>query len=412
MTTPHRSDTGHCTTMTTAQLAALTGSAIRLARMKLGHFILETSAPPTLWQKQKVGGLLATLVNVSAGPLTAAQQVPYGNAAGTGLTAGAALTFDPAAKTLATTIFSAGAYLNLATLTGFYMRLTGTPTANRIFTIPNVADDTFALLGATQTLTSKTLTEPVIEVSDAINNHTSLAATVRHKTTAGVAAANMGTALAFYVRDVANLDTFLGGVQGKVVSDTVGAITSSMSLACVDGTGGPPITGLIVAPTGAVAARVRAIQLIPGATGANAQFLGIGEAAAGIDFRADAGGSLRLRNPADDATIFGVQATTVAGSGLSALTATAAVPAAVVTVNAPVGVVDFVNGTAWSTAVTVNNTSVEAGATVFAVLQGAFDATFTMVRVSAVIAGQFVLTGNAACTAPVKVAFLVVNPST
>jgi hypothetical protein len=55
---------------------------------------------------------------------------------------------------------------------------------------------------------------------------------------------------------------------------------------------------------------------------------------------------------------------------------------------------------------------VSPGATIFAVLMGAFDATFTMVRVSAVIAGQFVLTGNAACTAPVKVAFLVVNPST
>lgn len=46
--------------------------------------------------------------------------------------------------------------------TAFTMQLTGTPTAARIFTFPDVADDTVVLLAATQTLTNKTLTAPTL----------------------------------------------------------------------------------------------------------------------------------------------------------------------------------------------------------------------------------------------------------
>lgn len=38
----------------------------------------------------------------------------------------------------------------------FRLRITGTPTANRTHTVPDVADDTFAMLAAAQTLTGKT----------------------------------------------------------------------------------------------------------------------------------------------------------------------------------------------------------------------------------------------------------------
>lgn len=48
--------------------------------------------------------------------------------------------------------------------TAFTMALSGTPTANRTLTFPDVTD-TVVLLGATQTLTSKTLTSPVLNTS-------------------------------------------------------------------------------------------------------------------------------------------------------------------------------------------------------------------------------------------------------
>lgn len=56
--------------------------------------------------------------------------------------------------------------------TSFYMRFDGTPTANRTHTIPDVADDTFAMLNATQTLAAKTLTTPTIaSFTNATHNH-------------------------------------------------------------------------------------------------------------------------------------------------------------------------------------------------------------------------------------------------
>lgn len=61
--------------------------------------------------------------------------------------------------------------------TAFTVRLSGTPTANRVFTFPDVADDTVALLGAAQTFSgAKTFTEAprVTEIADA-NGATALA---------------------------------------------------------------------------------------------------------------------------------------------------------------------------------------------------------------------------------------------
>lgn len=234
---------------------------------------------------------------------------------------------------------------------------------------------------------------------------------VAHQLTVAPAATGMGAAHYYSIRDSLGVDSDLGYIGASIVDDTPGSIQGRIELRPVDGMGGPPVAGFVVAPTGPAAARVRGVQLIPGATGVNAKFLGIGESSAGIDIVPDVGGSLRLRNGADTATLLGTEPTSVGGEGLIALTITGAIPAAAVTINAPVGVVDFVNGTAWNTTVAVNNTSVEAGATIFASILDGFDATFTMVRVSAVIAGQFVLTGNAACTAPVRVAFFVINPS-
>lgn len=46
--------------------------------------------------------------------------------------------------------------------TAFTFTVTGTPTADRTFTIPMTASDTFVMLAATQTLTNKTLTSPTI----------------------------------------------------------------------------------------------------------------------------------------------------------------------------------------------------------------------------------------------------------
>lgn len=46
--------------------------------------------------------------------------------------------------------------------TAFTMTIDGTPTANRVMTVPDVASDTFVLVAAAQTLTSKTLTAPSI----------------------------------------------------------------------------------------------------------------------------------------------------------------------------------------------------------------------------------------------------------
>lgn len=54
--------------------------------------------------------------------------------------------------------------------TAFTVRLSGTPTANRVFTFPDVADDTVALLGAAQTFSgAKTFTEAprVTAIADA-----------------------------------------------------------------------------------------------------------------------------------------------------------------------------------------------------------------------------------------------------
>jgi hypothetical protein len=56
--------------------------------------------------------------------------------------------------------------------TAFTMRITGTPTAARIYTIPDVADDTVVLEGNTATLALKTLTTPTIgDFTNATHNH-------------------------------------------------------------------------------------------------------------------------------------------------------------------------------------------------------------------------------------------------
>lgn len=73
----------------------------------------------------------------------------------------------------------ASAYIGGSATDNF--RITGTATAARVFTLPDVASDTFVLVDAAQTLTSKTLTTPVLNtpsVGTTINPSAAGAATV------------------------------------------------------------------------------------------------------------------------------------------------------------------------------------------------------------------------------------------
>lgn len=173
--------------------------------------------------------------------------------------------------------------------------------------------------------------------------------------------------------------------------------------------------GVAVFNVATTVSAVRGATLTPGATGTNATLLASGENGAGLDFRADplgtpplgAPGSIRLRNPADSATMFGVQPT--AGAGAPSLTALAAAPAhgATVTADAPMGYIIF---HATDTAITVNCSALGAQGAIFATVQG-IDTTLLSVSANVTGAGQFVLTGNAAATGTVIVAFFVLNPS-
>ena len=169
--------------------------------------------------------------------------------------------------------------------------------------------------------------------------------------------------------------------------------------------------GVAVLNVSTTASAVRGATFTPGATGTNAKIIGSGENGAGLDFRADplgTPGSIRLRNPADSATMLGVQPTAGGAPSLTALMAAPAHGATVtVTADAPAGFITF---HALDTAITVNCSALGAQGAVFATVQG-IDATLLSVRVNVTGAGQFVLTGNAAATGTVTVAFFVLNPS-
>jgi hypothetical protein len=235
---------------------------------------------------------------------------------------------------------------------------------------------------------------------------------VAHQLTIAPAVTGMGAAHHYSIRDSLGVDSDLGYIGATIVDNTPGSIQGRIELRPVDGISGPTSAGFVVAPTGIAAARVRGVQLIPGATGVNAVLLGIGEAGAGLDLRADPTGSasdraIRIRNPGDTATMLAIQPL---ASGLSTLTMQSDVDlGAAPTLDSLVGQAAIQIG---DTTLVVTNAHVTAASVVLCVLQSV-NATFTTIRSVVPAAGSFTVTGNNAATVAVaQIGFMVVNPST
>ena len=111
-----------------------------------------------------------------------------------------------------------------------YFELTGTPTGTRVFTLPDVANDTFAMLAATQSLTNKTLdgvtptTMGYVDATSSIQTQlnakgsgtvTSFSAgTLSPLFTTSVATATSTPALSFSLSNAAQNSVFAGPASG------------------------------------------------------------------------------------------------------------------------------------------------------------------------------------------------------
>lgn len=160
-------------------------------------------------------------------------------------------------------------------------------------------------------------------------------------------------------------------------------------------------------------APVQRLDVIAGfAGGAGVYLAAAGEDAASINLRGATGGttgSVRLRNPGDTLTIFGVQPNaggTNHGPTLDYEDGSAD-PGGNVTIDHASGKAAFAAGSATCT---VTNNLVTAASTVIPVLQEA-DGTLTSILRCVPGAGSFVVTGNAAATGVTTFGFIVLNPS-
>lgn len=289
MTSKNPSDIAQCTSFNAAQWAAFLASPIRVGRMRLGQFVLNIDTQ-TLYQKRAAGTGSGTMVVVGGGSAAlTAGQVGFGNAGGTGITSDASFSYDVPTKVVTVASLESTTTVQWKGGTGFYMRLAGTPSANRVWTFPDVASDTVMLVGAAQSTVNKTFigTSNVALGFDVSTNNQPVGTfgfEARGANGAGAGAAGLAARVPFRAANSAGTVTQSGGIESGWINATAGSeIGYTAMLGAFAGTVYPVIRAVV---PNAVATYKNGLQVQGQVMGTNPILSPFGDGAnLGLDFQ-------------------------------------------------------------------------------------------------------------------------------
>ncbi len=297
-------DVAHCTSLTADEWAAFLASPIRVGRMALGQFILNTTTQ-ALYQKRARGTGSGTMVEVGGGSAALpAGLVGFGNPGGTAITSDGSFGFSPSTKMVTAAAVEATTFVQFKGGTAFYMRLAGAPTANRVWTFPDVASDTVMLVNAAQAPTNKSFVGATNGAAgfDAVTNNAPVEMfpfEARGANGAGAGAAGLAARVPFRAANSAGTATRAGGLEaGWLATPTAGSEAGYTALlGAYAGTVYPVIRAVV---PGAVAAYQNGLQVQGQTMGANPILSPFGDGASlGLDFTAVGDGVHRFYGAGD-----------------------------------------------------------------------------------------------------------------